>query len=252
MNSSNTNIDSSQSITFKNTAFQFSGAGLNTLDSAEYTLVDIEIDSSYSINNFVQSMREVLKAVVRGLQKSPRSDNLLLRIGTFDQVPREFHGFTELNKCDLTKYDSLLNHLGPSTALYDASVSGIDALNTYGKELAESDYTVNALFIAITDGMDNNSTYNARTVRDKLVEGVGEKKLESLTSILIGVNVHDANAKNWLSEFQNEAEFTKYEEMDKVDDKAFAKLAGFISQSISKTSTSLNTGNAPSIQSVRF
>lgn len=235
---------------FTTGTFAFSGTNINDLESSEYTLVVLCMDTSYSIGKFTDQMQKCITEVVKSCQMSPRSDNLLLRVLTFDTKPKEFHGFKELNKCDLTQYDNLMKNLGGATALYDAAVDGVESLAKYGKELCDNDYTCNALLVIITDGDDNNSSQTINSIKTKLSEAVGEKQLESLTSILIGVNIDDPGIGILLNDFHNKAGFSQYIDAGKVSDKTIAKLANFISKSISSQSQALNSGQAS--QSLSF
>lgn len=240
------------SIAFGGTTFGFSGSNINDLTSSEYTLVGISIDRSYSIQPFVKELQETLKEVVRSCQKSPRSDNLLIRIVAFDSSVEEVHGFKELNKCDINQYDKIFNKLGNATALYDSCVNNIEAINKYGQELSDNDYDVNSIFICITDGLNNHSSETMQSVKTALNAAVGEKKLESLLSILVGVNTADAGVGLELARFAKDAMFSNFIEIEKASAKELAKLAQFISKSISSQSQALNTGSAGTVASLQF
>jgi len=232
------------SVIFNTGAFKFSGINIDSLQSTQYTLVGLAIDSSMSISNFAPQMTKAVKEVVRSLQNAPNSDNLMLRVLNFDRTTNEVHGFQEWNKCDLTQYDKIFTKFGCSTCLYDATIDALDSLNKYGMELVNQDYSpVNALLVVLTDGLDNNSTFTFKDVVRKMKEGVGEKKLESMLSILIGVNIHDPQVGIELNNFKRESEFDSYIEIDNVTEKSVARLANFISKSISSQSSSLGGGS---------
>lgn len=228
---------------FTTGTFSFSGTNINDLESSEYTLCVICLDSSYSIENFKSEMEKTVKSVISSCSNSPRSDNLMIRFVTFDRTVQEFHGFKELNKCVLSDYDNILNNLGGATALYDGILNSLESLDKYGKELNESDYSVNALLVTISDGDDNNSTFTVKSLKQKLQEIVGEKKLESLVSILVGVNTADAGMGLLLNNLAKETGM-QYIDIATADAKSLAKLAQFISKSISSQSQALNTGAA--------
>jgi len=237
-------IDQSQIVTFNTGTTKFSGAQINELESSQYTLCVLCVDSSMSISNFSHKISKAVKEVVRSLKNSKCSDNLMLRVLNFDRGTNEVHGFTEWNKCDLTQYDNIFKNLGGNTSLFDATVDGLDSLNTYGKELVDQDYSpVNAILIVITDGLDNFSTYTVKDVARKMKEGVGETKLESLLSILIGVNINDPQVGIELKNFETVGGFDQYIELDNVTEDSIAKLANFISKSVSAQSSSLGGGS---------
>jgi hypothetical protein len=236
--------EDNNSVLFKGGAFKFSGADIDSLQSSKYTLVGLAWDTSWSVAGFVKEMTEAAKNVIRACADSKRSDNLLVRVLTFDRTPKEVHGFKELIKCNPDDYNSIMNRLGDATALFDASVDLANSIAVYGKELYDSEYTVNGIFIVITDGLDNHSTFTPTTVKEKLNEIVGEKKLESLVSILVGVNINEISVSQRLNEFQQQVGFTQYIELKEATPKSLAKLAQFISKSISSQSKSLGTGTA--------
>ena len=71
-----------------------------------------------------------------------------------------------------------------------------------------------------------------------------EEALESTMSVLIGVGVGDyADVSNYLDEFKKEAGLGQYIEIKNANDKTLAKLADFISKSVSSQSTALGSGS---------
>jgi uncharacterized protein YegL len=243
------NDNTSGMTTFGAGNFAFSAASLDTLESSEYTLCVICIDKSLSISGFATDMENALKNVVEACSKSPRSDNLMLRIVTFDREVNEFHGFKELNKCHLGDYDNMLTKLGGATTLYDAMVNGLESLNKYSEELNASDYSVNGLAVFISDGLDNYSTGTPSMIKSTLKDVVGENKLESLVGILVGVNTSDTSIERGLRKLAGEVGL-EFVDIKDANAKSLAKLAQFISKSITSQSKSLGTGIAP--QSIKF
>ena len=100
--------------------------------------------------------------------------------------------------------------------------------------------------------MDNASRLPAKKVKEALTKAVTSEALESVVSLLIGVNVQDSEASRYLRQFHLEAGFTQYVELDKADTKTLARLAEFVSQSISAQSQALGTGGGTSPQSLVF
>jgi len=68
--------------------------------------------------------------------------------------------------------------------------------------------------------------------------------MESLVSVLVGVNVQDRRIGAYLQDFKNEAGFTQYVELQNAHAKTLAKLADFVSRSIAAQSQALGTGGA--------
>ena len=229
--------------------FGYSAERLENLGAAEYTLVTIACDASGSVGPFQKQLEQTLQSIVQACQRSPRADNLMLRLVEFDQHLREPHGFKLLERCNTADYDGVL-HIGGATALYDAAENAVRATTDYAQQLAAGDFSANAIVFVLTDGMDNASTLTPRLVKDALTRAVSEEALESVVSVLIGVNVQDRTVGGYLQDFRTDVGFTQYVEMDKADAKTLARLAEFVSRSISAQSQSLGTGG-PS-QSLTF
>lgn len=222
-------------------AFSFSAVDLNTLTAAEYTLVGITGDRSGSTSMFYREQENAIKEVIRSCQKSPRADNLMVRCTSFDHNLTEVHGFRLLQDCKPDDYSGILTP-GGSTALYDAAIDAVDALARYGKELQNNDYTANAILFVLTDGDDNGSKFTAAGVKAAVERARLSENLESIVTILIGVNVTNPAIASYLKRFQTEAGFTQYVELKDASAATLAKLAAFVSRSISSASQALGSG----------
>jgi hypothetical protein len=223
--------------------FHFSGTNINNLGASEYTLVGFACDVSSSVSDFAGEIEGCLISALEGCQKSPRADNLLARVLTFNNKISEEHGFRPLMDCHLANYKGVIKPSG-TTALYDASINLIDSLATYGKDLTSRDYTANGIVVILTDGMDVGSTFNAKAVKDALDRAKKSEALESIVTILIGINVTDPQVSQFLKAFKDEAGIGQYVEAKDASPKTFAKIAGFISKSVSSQSQSIGTGAA--------
>ena len=221
--------------------YGYSATRLDDLGAAEYTLVSIVCDASGSVAAFRSEMEKALKSIVQACRLSPRADNLLLRLVSFDSVLYELHGFRLLERCNLADYDGVLR-TGGTTALYDAAENAVSATTDYARRLGASDFAANAIVFVLTDGMDNASTLTARSVKAALGQAVAEEALESFLSVLIGVNVSDRTVGGYLQDFKADVGFTQYVEIARADAKTLSKLADFVSRSISAQSKSLGTG----------
>jgi uncharacterized protein YegL len=188
-------------------------------------------------------MESAITRIVQACKFSPRADNLLLRLIAFDDSLRELHGFKLLENCHLADYGGCLRS-GAATALYDATENAVASTTHYAQKLAAGDFSANAILFVITDGMDNVSKSSAKRVKDAFTAAIRSEALESLVSVLIGVNVNEAEVSKYLRAFHTEAGFTQYVELDNADAKTLARLAEFVSQSISAQSQALGTGGA--------
>jgi len=221
--------------------FGYSATRLRDLAATEYTLVTMVVDVTGSVAGHEREMEGVLQAVVGACKYSPRADNLLLRLVTFNTSLSEVHGFKLLQECSPGDYQGILR-TGGCTALYDAATNGIEATNHYGKALTANDYAVNAIVIVLTDGDDNSSALSEKDVKKALAEAVAGENLESMVSILVGVNVADQGISAKLDLFHRNAGFTQYVVVADATAKKLAKLAEFVSKSIASQSQALGTG----------
>jgi uncharacterized protein YegL len=224
--------------------FQFSAtriADLEASGSSAYTLVTIIADRSGSTSGFQTEMEAALKSIVDACQKSDRADNLMIRVITFDSQHKEEHGFKLLSSIVLDDYNGILAP-GGMTALYDAAVDGIEATNTYGRQLLEKDFDVNGIVFVITDGGDNESSNGINQVNEALTNAVTGENLESMVSILIGVNIQSHQLQQLLDDFHKQAGFTQFVPLADANKNTLAKLAQFVSKSISSQSQYLGTG----------
>lgn len=224
-------------------SFQFSAVRPENLGATEYTLVTIVTDVTGSVAPFSKSLLEMIKFIVEACKKSPRSENLLLRVVTFNYYDniKEIHGFKLLNTIDPNDY--VLPRCVGMTALYDASYDAISATLTYSKSLIDLDFNCNGCIYIITDGVENNSKYSTRNmIKNKLLDATKSEVIESLITVLIGIDA--SSCKRELEEFQKESDLTQFIDVGDATPQNLAKLAGFVSKSISSTSQALGTGAA--------
>lgn len=233
--------DSAETFKANGSGFQFSGVNIKQLGASEYTLVGVACDRSSSVTSFAQEIETCVIESFKACQKSARVDNLLARLLAFGTEVTQEHGFRPLADCHLANYQGFLKP-GGTTKLYDACIDSIDAMATYGKSLIEQDYTANGILIIITDGADFGSMFKAHHVKESMMRARQSESLESLVSLLIGINVKDQGIAKYLSEFQVSGGFDKYVEAADASANTIAKLVDFISKSISVQSQAVNSG----------
>ena len=229
-------------------AFQFSGVRVENLGATEYTLVTIVLDVSGSVYNFAADLLKMVKTIVEACQKSPRAENLMIRYLVFNHNITEMHGFRLLKDINPDEYESL-NPDG-YTALYDASYDAIGATIDYSTRLVDDyEFDVNGAVYIVTDGMNNRGSMTPKSILDKASTAVSKEKIESLITILVGL--HDP-AESWAAEvklhlesFAADAGLSQFVDIGDATAGKLAKLANFVSQSVSSQSQSLGTG-APS------
>lgn len=223
------------------TKFTYQAARIGDLGATEYTLVTVAVDMSGSVQGFVGELHDMLTAVVDACRKSPRSDNLLLRVELFSSSYRgvhELHGFMPLSQIDPSSYPAF--RPGGLTPLYDATFSAVGATVDYGADLSANDFLANGIVFIITDGDENDSTTTPGMIRDQIEKSRREEKLESLVTILVGINADQY--ESYHDQFVREAGLDGYRDARDATPQNLAKLARFVSQSVSSQSQALGTG----------
>lgn len=219
--------------------FGFTAQRVDTLTSSEYTIVGIAIDVSPSVSPFKADLEKAYRDIVGACRKNPRSENLLIRAATFNENLGELHGFGALDTIDEAKV--ALNTNGGGTALWDATMEGVEAIDTYGKQLDAMDYAINALLVVATDGEENSSkTANTAKIKARIAQVRKDEVLESLKVIVIGIGT-DPKTSQYLDNYTKEIGADQFVSISETDAKSFAKLADFVSRSISSSSQSLGT-----------
>lgn len=227
-------------MTGKVGAFVYSGIRPNKLTATEYTLVRIGVDRSSSVSGFEPMINDGLKTVLKACKHSPRAENLLISLVTFGSDVKEEHGFLPLSSIDPDNYQPF--SAGGSTKLRDAFYSSVVAVNGYAKTLFDNNYAVNGLTIILTDGEDVGSSMGVGDIKKELQRVKKTEEIESHLTILIGFNA--AQCQQSLQDLQTGAGIDKYIDAGNLTVSSMAKLADFISKSISAQSSSFGTGTA--------
>jgi len=233
-----------ETMNITNSTFNFSGVRPENLEETEYTLVNLLIDVSGSVSPFSTELDQMVKEVVGACQKSPKAENILLRLVHFSSDVNEVHGYIDIPSIDINNYESI--RCGGMTALIDATYTAVGSIIDYAKSLDNQDIMCNGITFIVTDGMDNASSYSKEMLKIKINSLIKEEILDSNVTILIGVNTTDSIVKNYLDSFKDEVKIDQYVDMGEVSASKLAKLGGFISKSISSQSQSLGTGQAVS------
>ena len=231
-------MNESSQVTGSMKGFSFSGVRPEHLGATEYTLVTIVSDRTGSVSGFENDILACVRSAVESCGKSPRSENLLLRYVTFAERVTEEHGFKSLSDIDVNDYKAPFCSGG--TALFDALYAGVSATNAYAKTLSDAEFGVNGIVFVITDGDDTSSATTPAMVASEIKRGVREEHLESLMTVLIGINAN--RFASTLASVKNSCELTQYEDAGNATPANLAKLAAFVSRSISSQSQSLGTG----------
>lgn len=226
--------------------FDYTSIAIDKLGATEYTIVHIVVDKTGSVDPFKDKLEEMLIACINSCKKSPRALNLLIRTTAFNATPQEdieeLHGFTLL---DTLKTDQFKGSIQPngSTPLYAATNEALGAVLDYGTKLYDKEFLCNSIVFVITDGDDNASRgIYPSTVKETVSDIRKKEVLESIRIILIGINDQDKHFQGRLESFRKEAALDEYISVGDVTEGKLAKLAQFISQSVSSQSQALGSG----------
>lgn len=228
--------------------YGYSAVRPDALGATEYTLVTLVVDKSSSVSGFANELEKATKEVVKSCKYSPRADNLLLRTVLFDGRLTELHGYKPLAECNESDYDNLIKN-GGTTALFDTAQNCVEAKRAYAKQLTSQDYLVNGILVLITDGEDVGSTFTMTNVTKEVGLATSDESMESFVSILVGCNT-SPSLSSYLQSLKDGVGFTQYVDIGNANAKSLAKLAQFVSKSITSQSQALGTGG-PS-QSITF
>jgi uncharacterized protein YegL len=231
--------------------FGFSATRIDELEATEYTLVNIVTDVSGSVGEYKEDLEKCISEIVTACQKSPRADNLMIRLSSFDDKVQEEHGYKLLQNINPGDYIGSLT-IGGMTALYDSVVESLETLDSYSENLVNNDYDCNAIVFVITDGMDNRSKFSPSKIKETLSTIIRSERVESIVSVLIGVGAQDyPDLQRYLEDLKQESNMDEYREIGEADSKSLAKIAEFVSQSISSQSNALGSGGpSQAIQSL--
>jgi len=221
-------------------SFGYSAIKPEKLEASEYTLVNIIVDKSGSVSQFRFELGDAINTVISSCKKNPRVENILVRVVYFNHELEEVHGFRMV--ADLESNYTVST--GGGTSLFDATYEAIGSTIDYANILTNDHFMeVNAINFIITDGEDQHSKLTVSAVKNKSEQILQNEELSgTISSILIGVN--DTQCKSYLESFKDEAKLDHYMSLGDATPESLAKLAGFVSKSISSVSQSLASGQS--------
>lgn len=222
--------------------FAFTGARIERLEATSYTTVTITTDTTGSVQDFVAELEKMERDAIAACKKSPRSDSIMIRLVRFSTIypngVEEVIGFKPVADIDVASIPSI--RTGGGTPLYDALYAGTSATVQYAEMLKANDFESNAIDFYITDGDDNASAATRAMIKEAHRKAVSGEVLESYISILIGVNTKMYGP--YLQQLQQEVGITHYIDVGDATPQKLAKLAAFVSKSVSSQSQAMGTG----------
>lgn len=230
--------------------FGFTAKPVADLESQAYTIGNILCDNSGSVSGYKTELEKAISAAAEACLKSPRAEDMLLRVATFNDSLSEIHGFLSLNDIGdpavadaaqrISQHYNGSIRCGGSTALYDAALESIETVRAYAEKLVANRYSANGICFIITDGGENASrTASIQKIKDALHKVRTDEKLESLKVVLVGVG---SGMDQYFQDFANQCGFDQYINIGDATPAKLARLAAFISKSISSSSQALGTG----------
>lgn len=243
-----TNDDNLEVDDFGGTStFQFSGVSVDVLEANSYTLATLVLDMSGSVSSYYAQLKTMIKSVIETLRdpRAPFADNILLRLVTFNGRVYEEHGFLPLTSINVDGYDSI-NAPSGLTSLYAACVNAAEAVQTYGMNLMQQDYEVNAINFIVTDGGDNDRSgqFTSQSVLQLTKQLETAEAVESCRSILIGMNTKYGSVKQELTQFHKEGGFDQYLDIEDATPENMGQFGSFVSKSISMQAQANGSGAA--------
>ncbi|MCP4131363.1 MAG: VWA domain-containing protein [bacterium] len=231
--------------------YSYSSVSLDDLGATEYTIVKIALDRSSSVYYFKDDLEKALTSCMESCKMSPREENILVSLETFNGMLDEIHGFVPLSEIDPADYKGSIYPDG-STALWDATLSALETVNQYGESLEKMDYLCNGIIFIITDGEENDSTTATPKRIQKAIRDMRKAEvLESIRIVLIGIG-DENETRDYLEKFQKDVEIDQFIWVGNASAKKLAKLASFVSQSITSTSLSLGSGRGSQSLDITF
>jgi uncharacterized protein YegL len=221
--------------------YAYSAATIDHTIAPEQTLFTLCIDTSGSVSAFKGDLEKCVQAIIEGCKKDSRADYQMVRVLTFADSVTEVHGFKPLATCDPKDYANFIQP-GGMTALYEAIDNAGDATDSYAAKLKDRDRDSNAIIVGITDGCNNVGGLTPASVKTTFERVMQGEHTESLLSVLIGVNMKDQVVKNVLAKLEVDGGFSQFLAIEDSNASTFAKIAGFVSQSVSAQSSHIGTG----------
>lgn len=217
---------------------QFNNFNPDDITDADETInVVFVVDVSPSIIEFETELNAAFNEFVQEMQKSHVAPRLLVSTLEFSEKVYVNNGFQPIINIPIMNFHGK----DSGTALYDAAYKGLENAVSYRETLLNSGINAKTLVFILTDGQDNSSSTlpdKIKTMLEKLAKD--EKNAFSFTTILFGIGRDLGNGK-----FENESYFTDaaqkmgIKNLAKVGNtaKELRKMVGFISSSISTTSS---------------
>lgn len=212
------------------TGFGFDNFDPAQIQNDEVILVTIACDISPSMMPNVNDLNQAFSDFVAEMQRSHVASKLMVKTIEFNETVSDKTGFQPISNIDLSHVT--FSPRGMSTALADASYKAIQDTLDYRAQLEATGIQCKVLVFVITDGMENSSRKSLSQVASLLSDvNKEERNIFSFETIFFGIG--DKNT------FQNAYDEMMFKHLAVVGNtgKEVRKLIGFISASVSKSSS---------------
>lgn len=188
------------------------------------------VDVSPSVASYVQELNDAFKDFLKEMQQSHVAEKLMVSVIEFNESIMVRNGFQPIHSLNTQTIE--FKPCGGGTALYDAVLSGLTNAVNYRTNLENSGVNCKTFIFAITDGEDNSSKNTALKVKnliDQLIQK--EQNAYSFETVLFGVG-NDSG-------FEQARNAMGIQHLARIGNtgKEIRKMIGFISASLSKSST---------------
>lgn len=212
------------------TGFGFDNFNPEEIQSDEVILVTIACDISPSMEPREAELNAAFTGFLSEMQGSHVASKLMVKTIEFNEKVTHKTGFQPITSLDVNHFS--FKPSGSSTALADAAFEAVEETLKYRKSLEDTGVNVKALVFVITDGEENSSRRALNSV-DSLIKDVlkEERNVFSFETILFGIGQQ--------SSYETAQKQMGFKHLAVVGNtaKEVRKLIGFISASISKSSS---------------
>jgi len=237
--------------------FGYTAIPVTNLQSFKNCIALSLFDESGSTRSFKRLMEAAMNKITLFLRNSPEADKIIWGHYQFDTELTEVMGLTPLREVPDDRFDGCWAG-GGRTGLYHGECRMQEILRAYAAEQVAMRYVCNGILATLTDGLnyapagDPGHDFTEAMVKEEFAKTVMCEDLESLVSILIGINP-DKDVQKKLEAHAELVGYTRYLPVEKADEKTLSRIAGFLSQSIISQSQNVATGGpSQKIQSLTF
>lgn len=196
---------------------------IEAITSDEIVNIVFIVDQSPSVENFMPAMNQHFANFIEHFKQSHHSEKIYTKIITFYANVVEETGFVHIENLHTFSFGVG----GHGTAVNDACILGLQELEAWNSQLLSQGISSKNLIFCITDGMDNESSSDARDVKMRIEKMSRGEIMMDFQTIFIGVS----HGENW-ERISHSMGFHHTASVGKSP-KEIRKMINIISQSVS-------------------